>query len=460
MAARPAARPPAPSVNLAETVELLHTHLTAALCHTVFQRVRIRERQRQWSLAALAQFWLTVLFTGPRSLTQALEEAGMTFPALGPAARSSPEAFFQRAERLRPQFFQALYEAFVARLLPDALPTYAAAVQGLRKRFAEVWVVDGSRLDAVAHRLKLTWDVRSPLLPGCLLVLYDLFRGVPRRLSFCADAARSELQHALEQLDHIPPQTLLLADRLYASVKLVAALTEGQVWLLCRRNRRLTLRHQRWLRRRQLKGGGALRERLVLVGSGQGTPPQLLRQIRYTTRRLTVDLLTSVLEPVRLPAEDALACYRLRWQVERLFFDLKEVLDLHHFYLASPQGVAQQVYAAASVYAAMRVAQAHIAQEHQLPPEELSPAKLFPRVARVSIVLVDAERVFAATQRANPRVRLTKPDWAELPPVQVPLEKLLVERRRGKRRKRRFCASRRRWKSFTHLSGARQFGLS
>src|SRR5579884_3298880 len=102
MAARPAARPPAPSVNLAETVELLHTHLTAALCHTVFQRVRIRERQRQWSLAALAQFWLTVLFTGPRSLTQALEEAGMTFPALGPAARSSPEAFFQRAERCGP----------------------------------------------------------------------------------------------------------------------------------------------------------------------------------------------------------------------------------------------------------------------------------------------------------------------------------------------------------------------
>ena len=459
MAARPTARPPAPCVNLAETVELLHTHLTAALCHTVFQRVRNRERQRRWSLAALAQFWLAVLFTGPRSLTQALREAGMRFPALGPAARTSPEAFFQRAERLRPQFFQALYEAFVARLLPDALTTYATAVQGLRQRFAEVWIVDGSRLDAVAHRLKLTWDVRSPLLPGCVLVLYDLFRGFPRRLSFCADAARSELQHALEQLDHIPAQTLLLADRLYASVKLVAALTQGDVWLLCRRNRRLTLRHQRWLCRRQLKGG-ALKERLVLVGSGQGTPPHLMRQIRYTTRRLTVDLLTSILDPVRLPAKEALECYRLRWQVERLFFDLKEVLDLHHFYLASPQGVAQQVYAAASVYAAMRVAQARIAQKHQLAPEELSPAKFFPRVARASIVIVDAEIVFAATQRANPKVRLTKPDWAELSPVQVPLEALLVERRRGKRRKRRYCASRRRWKSFTHLRGARQFELS
>ena len=458
MAARPAARPPAPRVNLAETVELLHTHLTAALCHTVFHRVRIRERERQWSLAALAQFWLTVLLTGPRSLTQALQEVGMRFPALGPAARTSPEAFFQRAERLRPQFFQALYEAFVARLLPAALTTYAPAAQALRQRFAEVWVVDGSRLDAVAHRLKLTWDVRSPLLPGCLVVLYDLFRGFPRRLSFCADAARSELQHALEQLDHIPPQTLLIADRLYASVKLVAALTEREVWLLCRRNRRLTLRQQRVLRRRQLKGGTLL-DRLVLVGSGQETPPQLMRQIRYTARRLTMDLLTTVLDPARLTAQDALETYRLRWQVERLFYDLKEVLDLRHFYLASPPGVAQQVYAAASVYAAMRVAQARIAQKHRLSPEELSPAKLFPRVARTSIVIVDAENVFAATQRANPRVRLRKPNWADLPPVQVPLETLLVEHRRGKRRKRRYCASRRRWKSFTHLPGAHKFEL-
>ncbi len=458
MAAASAAPPAVPVVNLAQTIHLLHTHLTAALCHTVFQRVRNRERQRRWSLAALAQFWLTVLFTGSRSLTQALREAGVMFPALGPAARTSPEAFFQRAERLRPQFFQALYEAFVARLVPAALTTYAAAVQGLRERFAEVWIVDGSRLDAVAHRLKLTWDVRSPLLPGCLVVLYDLFRGFPRRLSFCADAARSELQHALEQLDHIPTQTLLIADRLYASVKLVAALTQGEVWLLCRRNRRLTLRHQRWLRRQ--RAGGTLMERLVLVGSGQGTPPQLMRQIRCTTRRLTVDLLTSVLDPVRLTAEEALECYRLRWQVERLFFDLKEVLDLHHFYLASPPGVAQQVYAAASVYAAMRVAQARIAQDHQLSPEQLSPAKLFPRVARASMTIADAELYFETTQRLNPGVRLTKPDWAELPPVQVPLAALLVERRRGKRRKRRYCASRRRWKSFTHLPGARQFELS
>jgi len=455
MAAAPAARSAAPRVNLAETVELLHRHLTAALCHTVFQRVRNRERQRRWTLAALAQFWLTVILTAPRSLTQALQEGGMMFPALGPAARTSPEAFFQRAERLRPHFFQALYEAFIAQLVADARPLYAATVSGLRERFPEVWVLDGSRLNQVAHRLKLTWDVRSALLPGCVLVLYDLFRGFPRQIAFCTDAARGELPRAQELLGQIPPGTLLVADRLYASVTFIAALSQHQLWGVCRLNRQVKVQQVKLLRRVQ-RGGGTLTERLVIVGSGQTAPPQRMRHIRWRARREALDLLTTVLEPSRLRAEEALTCYRLRWQVERLFFDLKEVLDLHHFYLASPRGVAQQVYAAGVVYAAMRAAQARLAETHGLTPEQLSPAKLFPRVARASIAIVDAELAFAATQRANPGVVLTKPGWAELPPTQVSLAALLLERRRGTRRKRRYCASRHRWKSFTHLSGGRK----
>lgn len=239
----------------------------------------------------------------------------------------------------------------------------------------------------------------------------------------------------------------------------VAALAQHQLWIVCRLNRQLKVQPVKVLRRVQ-RGGGTLTERLVVVGSGQTAPPQRMRHIRWRARREALDLLTTVLEPARLRAEEALICYRLRWQVERLFFDLKEVLDLHHFYLASPRGVAQQVYAAGLVYAAMRTAQARIAERHGLTPEQLSPAKLFPRVARVSIVIVDAELAFAATQRVNPGVVFTKPDWAELPPTQVALAALLLERRRGKRRKRRYCASRRQWQSFTHLPGARKFELS
>ncbi len=141
MAAASAAPSVAPWVNLTGTIELLHQHLTAALCHTVFQRVRVRERQRRWTLAALAQFWVTVILTAPRALTQVLQGAGGLLASLAPAVETTPQAFFQRAERLRPQFFQALYEAFVAQVLPEAPVVYAATVQRLRECFAEVWVL-------------------------------------------------------------------------------------------------------------------------------------------------------------------------------------------------------------------------------------------------------------------------------------------------------------------------------
>jgi hypothetical protein len=66
------------------------------------------------------------------------------------------------------RFFANLYEAFVAQVLPQATPGYAASLHTLREHFPEVWIVDGSRLDAVAHRLKLLREVRARVLPGCV----------------------------------------------------------------------------------------------------------------------------------------------------------------------------------------------------------------------------------------------------------------------------------------------------
>ena len=64
-------------IELLGTVELLHDHLTTSLCQTVFQQTRTTERQRQWSLEALASFWTEVILRAPPSLTQALQEAAV-----------------------------------------------------------------------------------------------------------------------------------------------------------------------------------------------------------------------------------------------------------------------------------------------------------------------------------------------------------------------------------------------
>ena len=52
-------------VDLLGTVQVLHEHLTASMCQTVFAQTRTTERARKWTLAALAEFWTAVILRAP-----------------------------------------------------------------------------------------------------------------------------------------------------------------------------------------------------------------------------------------------------------------------------------------------------------------------------------------------------------------------------------------------------------
>jgi Transposase DDE domain len=123
-------------------------------------------------------------------------------------------------------------------------------------------------------------------------------------------------------------------------------------------------------------------------------PTPTWRWWRWRKGRARWALLTNGLVPEPWSVLDALSLYPWRWKVERVFFDLKEVLHLHRFSTSSPNGVAMQVYAAALVHTALRVAQGHIAQASGIEPEEIAPAKFFPRLAAASIGLTWSELAF------------------------------------------------------------------
>jgi Transposase DDE domain len=442
-------------IELLGTVQVLHDHLTASLCQTVFQQTRTTERERQWTLHALAEFWTAVILRAPPSLTQPLEEAAAGTGAGWPLVQATPEAFFERCRDLQWPFFAKLYEAFVAQVLPEALPCYAQPLHGLRDRFAEVWVGDGSRLDAVAHRLKILREVRAPVLPGCVTAFYDLYRGIARHLDFNPDAAAGELPRAITALAKVPRGTLVVGDRLYGVGTFFAALAAHGLSGVCRRNACQSWQWVRDLRQTPLAGGGLWDTLVQLPGKGEH-PPQLLRWIRWRKGRAVHELLTNVLDPHCLAAEEALALYPWRWKVERLFFDLKEVLNLHRFYLGSPNGVAMQVYAAAVVHTAFRVAQGRVAAAAGSAPEEISPAKFFPRLAAASIGLTWVGLAFIAIQQANPGVSLQQPNWRDCAFAWTTWETIRVEPRKGRRKKRRFCQSRKHWKSFAHIPGGKK----
>jgi hypothetical protein len=443
-------------IDLIRVLDLLQQHITSALCQTVFRHVRRSERQRVWTLHALVQFWTAVILRAPPALSHALQDAAEGRDPCLPRIVASPEAFFQRCRDLRPAFFAEVFQRFTASLLETVPPRYAADLGGLHSRFAAIVLIDGSRLAAIAHRLRLLWDNRAVVLPGCVLALYDLGRGLCRVLHFDADAAASEMTRAKAALAALAPDTLVVGDRLYGTADFFNVLHAHRCWGVVRRNRRLGLRKLERLSKRRHQGG-CLEDWLVRAGSGTTAPAQTLRYIRWRCRGARYELLTNVFPRPRLTAAEALALYPYRWKIERMYFDLKEVLNLNRLYAANPHAVAMQVYAAALVYNAMRVAQGEVAGAADLPPEALSPAKFYPKLAAACYTYLVAQEAQRRIQRLNPDLRLRLPQWRRQRWASVIVPTLAIEPRSPHRRHRRFCAARRRWKSFAHVRGGRKF---
>lgn len=314
---------PSGRINLLETVCLLNKHLTEALCQQVFQSTRTTERQREWSLFALGKFWTAVAIQAPNSLGQALDQARSDSNGLLPEVTATDGGSFQRYKTLHWKFFHALYYAFTQRMLGEAKPVFGSSISSLRERFPNIFLIDGSRLDPIAHKLKILRNTAASILPGCMTVVYDVFHGVTRQVLFDPDAAAAELLRAVPILSSLPQGSLIVGDRLYASIQFFWDLGKRGLWGVFRLNGNLKVERQHLISRKQGGGRTIVEEWLVTVGSGQTAPIITLRLICFRQGKLKRDLLTNVLDPQMLTAEEALALYPVRWQIERVFFDLK-----------------------------------------------------------------------------------------------------------------------------------------
>ena len=446
----------AKKVDLLPTIELLHQHVTSSLCGEVFQSTRITEREREWSLQALSTFWIYIILRAPASLRAALQEAQGLAPDAElrlPVPDTSFQAFSKRCQTLRPAFLGGVFHRFVAAILPDAPPAYNDDLQELRDAFPEVLLLDGSRLDRIAHRLKITHKTRAVLLPGAIEVAYDLWRGIPRQVDFTADAAEYEGKRADRILPNLPQGSLVIADRLYAAPQFLRRAVERGIAVVTRPNNTVNLEVVKRLSYETFEGG-KLEDYLVTAGpKDKEASPLTLRWIRWQKNSTIREILTTVQEPEKLGPKLALRLYARRWKIERMFFDLKEVMNLHEFYADNPHGVAMQVYAAAIVYTAMRIAQARIAKEHRITPEQISVPKLYPRIAAASQAYVTAEWFMVKTKILNKTVEVRFPRLRDMPLVQTTLGNILVAVRKDTRTQRRYCKSRGSWKSFRHIPG-------
>lgn len=377
----------------------------------------------------MVPFWTAVVLRAPDSLSEALREATGDRSSGYQPVETSNQAFFQRCSSLRWEFFARVFRAFVQSVSSKEPARFARQHQSIAQRFERVLILDGSNLDPVARRLKIMWGDSSAAMPGTMLACYDLMRGILADLRYSHTLKKGELVSARELLEQLPEGSLILGDRLYGTPKFLAETGESGLYGVFRRQEWARVNVEEDLGTFDYRGG-ALEDKAITLGRAARLPARLIRLVREGK---TYEFATNVLDPGFLSATEIADLYRDRWEVERMFFDLKEVLNLHRFYCGNANAVAMQLYASAIVYTAMRVAQGQIAEEASIEPEDISEAKLFPLLGATSATLVTLDLGFLLTEQANPGVDLHKPDWHAACGLQIPLWRILADKTRGDR---------------------------
>jgi Transposase DDE domain len=416
-------------IDLLSISDLLNRHATEALAKRVYAKVRRRERVRLWGLWELLSFWIWVALHAPPSLRSALSTLRGQH-GLFSLPPSAPSALFARSKNLSWRFFDEFFKDFRASVAAEAPRTHASRLRDVIARFGAVQAVDGSRLDQVAHRLKVVWKETRAVLAGAVVALFDLATGTLAQLCYSPDAGASEFRAACRALKGVAEGALLVADRLYGSPAHFRALSRRGIFGVARRFGPVSIKSRSELSRAR-SGRRLVVDELVAAGA----KAERLRLISLVERGETVlELFTNVLDPARLSAEEALLVYEHRWSVERVFDELKSLLDLHTFYAANVNAVGMQLFTAAVVHTAMRVARAKAAEQINVAPEEISPAKLFPLAANASAALAWSDCVFAEVVAVNPGVELKRPDLSRFAFASTTFKAVRVEPRRSKKR--------------------------
>jgi hypothetical protein len=289
------------------------------------------------------------LWSRPVHVSQgALDKRFLVFPA---------EIF----RRVLMDLLPGLRERCAARRRP--LPESVVCAQ---KSFSRIFIADGSTLEAVFCHLQALQDVPPGTLAGKILTVIDLATRLPEQIWFTEDAQA----HDTNFLDHIlafaQARTLWIFDRGFYDFIFFDALIDNGVHWITRLKSNAVFKVER-----VLLHTADVRDRIILLG---GTDPcrHSLRLIEVRFGATWYRYVTSVLDPLILPAAVVADLYRRRWRIEEAFLIVKRLLNLAYLWTGSLNGVLLQVWSTWLFYAVLVDLGDAVAEELMLPFDRIS----------------------------------------------------------------------------------------
>jgi Transposase DDE domain len=375
--------PPAPEVSrdpfavealarlpLAEAFYTLWAYLASdAVLAALFDRHRGRCYQDQLTFPALVGVLADAVTryhgSGRRAIGKALERQQLSCQpraVYGKLARLPlplAEAFLAGlTARLRPLFPAGMYRTE----LPDSLAGLA------------VVVVDGKKIKKAAKRLLATRGRPGKLYGGKVLAAYLPAEGLAVALAADPDGEANDIRLVPRLLplarEAVAGVRLWVADRQFCDLIQPGRFAEGGDHYLIRFSRNVSFTADPG---RPAVGGVDAAGRPFVQEWGwlgaEGDPRR--RYVRRVTLPRSgaedVAVVTDLLDAVAYPAEDLLAVYLARWQIENVFQAITEVFELRHLIGCAPRATVFQASLCLVVYNVLQVLRGYAAASRPEP---------------------------------------------------------------------------------------------
>jgi hypothetical protein len=307
---------------------VLEHQFAATQLDAVFARTAQRQYTKELAFSTCVQLLSQVTWGTAPSVHAAWKKARATVPA-------SVVAVYAKLQHVEPAVCEALVQDTVDRLRPvlrrlttprtEPLPGY------------RVRVLDGNILAGTQRRLQVLRDSGAAALPGQTVVWYGYASGLIDALVACPDGHTNERQLFPQALTQVRAKDLVVGDRNYCTLDVLATLVQRRAAFLIRHHGSM---HLTWLGPRRQAGTcrtGRVAQQQVRLSNGLVCRAIIVdRPTPLRGGGTQVILLTNV-PPTHGSAARLATLYLERWTIEEAFRQLTEYLACEVRTLGYPQ---------------------------------------------------------------------------------------------------------------------------
>lgn len=341
----------APAPQLEEIQQRLRSLLTPAMFAPLRMKMKTMGfRERLLTLPVMTALVLGLIYRQLPSLSELLRTLRLEGMLELRPQKISKQAFSKRLQVVPASLFADLFGEVLKKLrkrpAPQAcLRTWQKRLMG---RFEAVWIADGSTLEALRKRLGMAEDSCASL-GGKMMMIVGAFTARPVQAFYEQKALTNDKQFTDLLLEALPVGALMVFDQGFFSFPFFDRFTDEKKYFLTRLRKKTAYKSIR-----VLAEGPRYRDEIIEMGLYRSHPcehPVRLISVRWGQKWYRY--LTNVLDPRKLPAQEAVALYRSRWRIEDAFLLTKRLLGLAYLWVGGSNGVQIQMYATWIFYAVL-----------------------------------------------------------------------------------------------------------